>query len=304
MQAESLIPRKMFYKMNEVLKQIKEQFGKRYPQNFLIRKPVIGTLVFFIIVFGFVVIYRPLQIHGARSFSFDFTMLLYSLITSVSVFILLAILNRIHFFSKNEVWTFSKELLLDVIILVGIGIAAYFAGFIVEEPVPRWNFPTFFDSLWSAVLLGLIPVLFFTVLNIRHLFTPETSHDYEPRDDRSESKNAEELIHIISKAKKEELDFYPSQFIYAESQGNYVVFHLVVDDKPSKVMIRNSISNIEQQLCVIPYIMRIHRAFIVNLNKVTSKSGNALGYRLKLAGSNNIIPVSRQNTGKFDQMMK
>jgi len=290
--------------MKKIAKQIKEQLAKRYPRNFLIRKPVIGTLVFFIFIFGFVVIYRPLEVHGARSFSFDFTMLLYSLIISFSVFVLLVILKRIHFFSKNVAWNFFKELLLDLIILAEIGISAYFAGFIIEEPVPRWNFPTFFDSLQSALLLGIIPVLFFTILNIRYLFTPETSLDFTSRDNHSEGENAEELIHIISKAKKEELDFYPNQFVYAESQGNYVIFHLVIDDKPSEVMIRNSISNIEQQLSVIPYFMRIHRAFIVNLKKITSKNGNALGYRLKLAGSNNMIPVSRQNTRKFDQMMK
>ncbi|MCB2208969.1 MAG: LytTR family transcriptional regulator [Bacteroidetes bacterium] len=290
--------------MKKIAKQIKDQFEKRYPRNFLIRKPVIGTMVFLIFIFGFVVIYQPLEVHGARSFSFDFTMLLYSIIISVSVFVLLLILKRIHFFSKNEEWNFFKELLFDLIILTGIGISAYFAGFVIEEPVPRWNLPTFFDSFRSALLLGFIPVLFFTILNIRYLFTPETSHDFILRDKPSEGKDAEELIHIISKAKKEELDFYPNQFIYAESQGNYVVFHLFIDGKPHEVMIRNSIKDIEQQLKVIPYFMRIHRAFIVNLNKVTSKTGNTLGYRLKLAGSNNIIPVSRQNTRSFDHLMK
>lgn len=289
--------------MQKIVKKIKEQLTKRYPRNFLIRKPVVGTLVFLIFIFGFVVIYRPLEVHGARSFSLDVTILLYSAIISVFVFVLLVILNRILFFSKNEEWNFFKELLLDLIILTGIGISAYFAGFVIEEPVPRWNLPTFFDSLRSALLLGIIPVLFFTILNIRYLFTPETFHDFKPRGDHSEEKNAGELIHIISQAKKEELDFNPNQFVYAESQGNYVVFHLIIDDKPREVMIRNSIKDIEQQLKVIPHFMRIHRAFIVNLHKVTSKNGNTLGYRLKLAGSNNMIPVSRQNTRKFDQMM-
>lgn len=290
--------------MKKVVNQIKEQLAKRYPLNFLIRQPVIGTLVFLIFIFCFVVIYRPLEVHGARSFSFDFTMLLYSVLISVSVFILLVILNKIRSFSKNEEWNFFKELLFDIIILAWIGLSAYFAGFIIEEPVPRWNFPTFFDSLRSALLLGIIPVLFFTIINIRYLFTPEISHVFSHRDDHAEGKSSDELIHIISKAKKEELDFYPNQFVYAESQGNYVVFHLVIDDKPHEVMIRNSISDIEQQLNIIPYFMRIHRAFIVNLKKVASKKGNALGYRLKLEGSNNIISVSRQNTKKFDQLMK
>ncbi len=63
-------------------------------------------------------------------------------------------------------------------------------------------------------------------------------------------------------------------------------------------------SDVEKQLTVIPYFMRTHRAFIVNLKKVISKKGNALGYRLKLEGSKSVIPVSRQNISEFDQMMK
>jgi DNA-binding LytR/AlgR family response regulator len=70
------------------------------------------------------------------------------------------------------------------------------------------------------------------------------------------------------------------------------------------VIIRNSISEIEQQLAGIPYFMRTHRAFIVNLGKVISKNGNSLGYQLKLKGSNHIIPVSRQNTQIFDELTR
>jgi hypothetical protein len=289
--------------MKELSKQIKELSGKRYPQNFLIRKPAIGALVLFILILCFVIIYRPLQLHEARAFSLYFTMVLYSVAISAFVFVLLLALNGIHFFSKNEAWTFLKELLFDIIILLGIGLATYFAGFIIEEQAPRWNFPTFFDSLWTALLLGIIPVFFFTMLNIRYLFTPEIARDFKCVDGYSNGIQTEEKIRIISKAKKEKLDFYPNQFVYAESRGNYVIFHLVLNEGAHEVMIRNSITEIEQQLASIPYFMRIHRAFIANLKKVTSKNGNVLGYRLKLAGSNDIIPVSRQNIQKFDRLM-
>jgi hypothetical protein len=290
--------------MTIATKQIKEQLGKIYPQNFLIRKPFLGTLVFFIFIFSFMVLYQPLQVHRARSFSLDYTILLYCLIISIFVLILLVILNRIYFFSKKEEWTFLKELLFDVIILAWIGLSAYFAGFIIEEPVPRLNFPTLFDSFRRALLLGVIPVFFFTILNIRYLFMPEIFHDFKTSDDYSKENGVKKLIHIVSKAKKEELSFYPEQLIYAESEGNYVVFHLNIEDKPHEVMIRNSISNIEQQLSVFPCFMRIHRAFIVNLKKVISKSGNSLGYRLELTGTCISIPVSRQNVREFDQKMK
>jgi len=42
----------------------------------------------------------------------------------------------------------------------------------------------------------------------------------------TESKNNEEKVEIVSRVKKEELIFYPGQLLYAESDGNYVVFYL------------------------------------------------------------------------------
>jgi DNA-binding LytR/AlgR family response regulator len=69
-----------------------------------------------------------------------------------------------------------------------------------------------------------------------------------------------------------------------------------------KEIIRNSINNIEQQLSGIPYFLRIHRAFIVNLKKVRSKQGNTLGYLIKLAGPEFKIPVSRKNTRIFNEL--
>jgi hypothetical protein len=63
----------------------------------------------------------------------------------------------------------------------------------------------------------------------------------------------EDLIQISSQLKKEELSFYPGQFLYAESDGNYVVFYLNRNNLIKKEIIRNSINNIEQQLSDIPY---------------------------------------------------
>jgi DNA-binding LytR/AlgR family response regulator len=118
------------------------------------------------------------------------------------------------------------------------------------------------------------------------------------------SGESEELIRIESQLKKEELNFYPNQFIYAESDGNYTAFHLNLENQIKRKIIRNSISNIEQQLSSFPFLFRTHRAFIVNIKTVNSQKGNTLGYRLKLSGIDIEIPVSRQKTRDFDQILK
>jgi DNA-binding LytR/AlgR family response regulator len=185
------------------------------------------------------------------------------------------------------------------------GIALYVIGFLVEGPHKRWNILTFLGSLEIAFLTGIIPLTFFSAINYRYLFSPVIRNNgvitalADPGD-----RDHEDLIRISSQLKKEDLSFYPSQFIYCEADGNYVVFHLIINDQHIKKMIRNSLNNIEQQLTRIPSILRIHRAFIVNLKMVVSKRGNTLGYLLKFNIIDAEIPVSRNQTKNFDLKIK
>ena len=281
-----------------------EFLKRQYPQSFLIKQPLWGTVAFAVILYFFAVIYHPLNIHGTGSMSFSITMLIYCLLVSAAVLGISLLIKKTNCFSKNESWTVSKELRSILTLLFCIGVSAYFAGFVMENQDSRWNPATFLDSFSRSVLIGLIPVLLPSLLNIRFAFTPEIFREYKFQESGEKGKADKDVIHIKSRAKREELSFMPDEFIYAESDGNYVVFHLVKQEKTFEVTIRNSVSEIERQLAVIPYFMRTHRAFIVNLEKVVSNNGNSLGYQLRLKGSSNSIPVSRQNIRKFDDLAR
>jgi hypothetical protein len=280
---------------------IKTLLNKPYPQNYILRKPIIGALLFLIFCFGFVMLYRPLKTQGAQSLSYSLTMAIYFFSTSVSVFVIILVLKHFKYFSDSEKWTFVKELISVFLVLSITGFTVYFLGFVIEEPAQRWNLRTFFNSYIDAFLIGIIPFGFFTLSNYRHLLVDEMVQNYESG---SLSQPTEEIVQISSTLKKEELSFYPSQFIYAEADGNYVVFYLVDDQHIRKEIIRNSISNIERQLAKIPFIIRTHRAFIVNLKMIKSKKGNTLGYRLNLPGVDSVVPVSRQHVHHFDELLK
>jgi hypothetical protein len=226
----------------------------------------------------------------------------YSLIVSIPLYILIRILKSVKYFSDPEEWTVLKELLSVLISLTGMGVTVYFSGFLLEPPMQRWTLTTFFDSLLSAFLVFVVPISFFSIINYRYLLVSDIIKQYNS-EKYLKSDEKEELIHIGSQLKKEELNFYPNQFIYAESDGNYTTFHLTLDNQVKRKIIRNSISNIEEQLSSIPFLFRTHRAFIVNIKMVDSQKGNTLGYRLKLSGVENEIPVSRQKTKDFDQIM-
>jgi hypothetical protein len=283
--------------------EIEKWLNKRLPQNLILKKPLIGTLVLSAIWFGFITIYRPLGVREAR-FSFEITMAAYCVIQGIFIYGAASLLKRIPFFSKESEWTILKEALSIILMLFFVGVVIYFAGFIIEPPAHRWNLSTFLDSCKIAFLIGIIPFAFCTLINYRYLFFTEIEQYYSQLNYQKTKIQNEELVHICSQLKKENLNLYPGQFIYCESDGNYVVFHMLINGQVIKKMIRNSINNIEQQLARIPYIMRIHRAFIVNLKMVASKKGNTLGYQLKINNTDTEIPVSRNNTKDFDRKMK
>ncbi len=284
-----------------MLQKIYKKLKTSYPQNFIVKHPLYGSAFYMVFSFIFMITYRPLKTHESYNFSYAATMAIYMLASAAGAFIFINILKLIPFFSvKKQEWTFMKEILSDLLILAGTGISLYFMGFLMEEPSNRWNIATFLNSCAISFLIGIVPFGFFTLINYRHLIYNELSTEYQP-DERKAGK--EERIHINSRLKKEELSFFPDELIYAESEGNYVAFYLADEKRIRKELIRNSMNEVEQQLSSIDCFARIHRAFIVNIRKVSSKKGNTLGYRLKLYGSDQEIPVSRQNVQSFDQML-
>lgn len=282
--------------------QLKNGLLKSFPQNFILKHPHYGALLIGLFAFLFTLLYRPLGSHAGRIFGYSATMAAYSLISAIALFGMIKGLRRIEFFSKGHDWNLLKELMAVFIVLLGVGIAIYFAAFLLEEPTDRWNLATLFDSVRKSFLIGIIPFLISSVWNYRYqnVLSPKNQAASVP----NMQSDSEERIQIDSQLKKETLNFYPSQFLFAVSEGNYVNFFIQTDGKIQKKVIRNSINNIEQQLAGIPYLFRTHRAFIANLKKIKTKKGNSLGYRLRLWGIEEEIPVSRNKSREFNKLYK
>jgi hypothetical protein len=278
----------------------------KYPQNFILKNPLSGSLIYSVFSFIFMLLYRPLGTHESQYFGYPVTMAIYMFASTMSVYILIHIIKSFSFFSGKNPWTFIKEVLSLLIVLAGTGITIYFMAFLLEVPANRWNLHTLLDSCKYGFLIGIIPLGFFTLVNYRHLFLVEVSENFGSENLKGETIPSiqGEKIQISSRLKKEELSFFPHQLIYAESDGNYVIFHLIDKDQHRSELIRNSMKEIDRQLSRFIYLTRIHRAFIVNVMKVKSKKGNAMGYMLKLFGTDTEIPVSRQKVKTFDQLVK
>lgn len=277
-------------------------FNRPYTQNFILRHPLRGMVVLFLYMLLFTVLYRPLNTHEALSIGFEITMLVYSLGASLAAWVFIFLLKRSEWFGLTTQWTLGREFLSIFIVVSFMGIAVYLMAFGVEEPgdVSRWNMATFWDSFHRTILVALVPFVYFTSFHLKELFRKK---ELGAGNSEEIEKPGRRKVHISSKLKNESLQFFEDEFLYAMSEGNYVVFHLWQKGKIKKIAIRNSMSDIDKQLEKIPQYFRCHRAFIVNTLQIKEKRGNSLGYRLELFDCPDHIPVSRQYIKKLDGLL-
>ncbi len=273
-------------------------FTQYFPQNYLIKKELKGSIIFTLLCFIFTLIYRPLNTHESIYFGYELTLIIYSIGVFIAMFSTIPLVKKIKYLSNNKEWTLIKELTAILILLFSGGVSTYLVAFIIEEPIAaqRLNIMTFLDSLSRFGLIGIIPFMIFSAKNIKELFVKR-------RDIENNNKNIQNCtVNIKSTLKGENLSVNPENIIYIMADGNYVDFYIENNNEIRKYTIRNSISNIQDQLSNLPYLVKTHRAYIVNVKMVKSKRGNSSGYKLKIDDSIDNIPVSRNNIKLFDDV--
>ncbi len=99
---------------------------------------------------------------------------------------------------------------------------------------------------------------------------------------------------FTSENKSEIVKLQVDNLIMIKSADNYVEIFYKENEKIQQKLIRNTLKNIDNQLKKYSEFIRCHRSCIINKKYVHDFSHNYTGYRLKLSGYNEDVPVSRQ----------
>jgi DNA-binding LytR/AlgR family response regulator len=81
--------------------------------------------------------------------------------------------------------------------------------------------------------------------------------------------------------------------LFIESSDNYCTVVYLENGQLVKPLLRSSLSRLESQIDM-PHIVRCHRSYVVNLDRVERVTGNAQGYKLHLMGGQLQVPVARR----------
>lgn len=103
---------------------------------------------------------------------------------------------------------------------------------------------------------------------------------------------------------KENVSLQLSDFLFAESEGNYVSVHHLEDEEERQTMLRTSMKSVIATLCTDNDIMQCHRAYIVNLSHVESVEGRSSGIGLRLHHCETVVPVSKSYVNEIKERIK
>lgn len=227
---------------------------------------------------------------------------------SITIYLLPVLLPRFH---REQNWTFGKQLLatFSSCLLIAVG------NWIYTSCMFGWHILSwrgFMISLVWVAALAPFPITFFLMWernlqlarNLKEAL--EMNLILSKREDmQKEMKRTEEeetggiepaetpARLVFSGGTKERLEVDAYTLLYIEAEGNYVRIAYRSAGRVQQKLVRATMKQAEEAAEDCPYILRCHRAFLVNMCAVVKVDGNSQGYRLRLEGCEEEVPVSR-----------
>ncbi|GAB5551859.1 MAG: hypothetical protein Sapg2KO_14500 [Saprospiraceae bacterium] len=246
-----------------------------------------------IFVYVFLIVYQPFGTERLTTYKY-----LFLAGFGVSVFLGVAttyfILPKLfQEFFRPEKWTIVKEILLQsCCILIISAFITLHNNYLAREIVSH---QTFFNFLEITISIGIFPIvglIFFKerTLSKRNIERAQLLSNQLP------PAAVEETITVQiqeESVKASPIVMQLSEFVYAQSEGNYVTIYHLDDNALVHKLMRLSLKQLDIQLESFSQIKRCHRSYLINMQHITSIDGNARSLTIQLDKVATSIPVSR-----------
>lgn len=273
---------------------------KPYPMS-LRRWSIIMVISPFISLF--MVIFQPFGLQNLES---DWKLLLlagYGLVTFVVLCIDLFLIPFIFpSVFKDEKWTILKEIIFLIVIVITIAAGNYLYSVLLS--IVSWvGFVGFAIFTGFTFFISIIPIIGVIVIShntmLRNNLKASSQLSQIIMAKKGEGVTNDQKLVITSENKNQKIETPVSNLICIESEGNYVNTWYLDEGKIVRLLIRNTIKNIEAQIMEAGNLFKCHRAYIINLSHIEKVTGNSQGYRLLVKYLDKEIPVARNYSKSF-----
>jgi len=284
--------------------------NKPYPQTENFRKSLIVGFCVGAFVAFFLIVFQPFNISLWLDPAKNLKLAGFGLVSFVCSIFLSACLLFVPASEKEDNWKVWKEILVIICIVLLIAGGNLFysdligIGSISLKGYFRFILITFSVGIFPIALSVIVKYNRFLKLNQKNATEINTILDEKPVAVPTAASNEIRQLVLIAENEKDKLEMPWQQLLYIESADNYSQVHYLEGETPRKTLVRGSLKRMEQQCQPFSEIARCHRAYIVNLSRVSHVDGNAAGYKLSLKNTQTQVPVSRNFGGQIIEKLK
>lgn len=247
-----------------------------------------------VFVATFLIVFKPFGISNWSDPNRIFYLLAFGIITTVASLILrFGIVPAFPKYFNETNWTVWREIMavLTLVTLIAFG-NVLFSLLVFAD---AFTLKTFVRNFFFVLLVGIFP----TTLGVVTNYIRQLKKYQKPVVIKHDLKQHTEVIRMIAENEKDVFEVGQNDLLFVESADNYAVIHYLIDNQPKKELIRSSLTRLESQL-ESGSIVRCHRSYLVNLDKVREVTGNAQGYKFHLDPTGLVVPVAR----KYSELVK
>ena len=194
-----------------------------------------------------------------------------------------------HLFQKSgKTWRVWHQVLslIGMVLFIGLGNAILYC-FLFHFPI---TLKTMLVIVYWTLAIGLIIAVISTALSYYMVMRRQLE---ALLDKKPEAQQGVSITLHDTRVRGNDLALPINDLLYLEAQKNNVAVCYVKDGKLKRSEIHTTLAAVLKDLGGYGNIFQCHRSFAVNLNSISSASGNSNGYTLILGNSLATVPVSR-----------
>lgn len=315
-------------------------FNKSFPVNTW-RWYKLRGIGFGLFVFSFLFLFKPFRLDLYAPAQLFYTAAMYGFVTGAVILIGgCFFIKVIAPYTNEDKWTLGKQILLNIVLMIAITICNVLVTQLVHQiTLPLW---WHFNMLKWVLMLGTLPIAIAELFSYNYylrqhiksaerlsenvspafenkrmpyealrtgdelinkaLLEPDTVNAVIEKEPRAVYKARGSLLTLTGENQSDRLELPCKNLLAVQALDNYVNIFWEHNNKLQTTILRNTLTNISEQLSGISCIYRSHRGWLVNTQRVTQVEGNAQGLKLSVDLLPQPVPVSRANITGYRQI--
>ncbi len=237
-----------------------------------------------IFIFVFLNLFKPFKLDLLNEYFLGYSIIM-GIQSFLTPFLIFVFIERLNF----KKWTYSYIIVLAFFSILIYSIVLWYSSGIYKDlkGLKKLNFGLFYRY---TSIISIFSILLFFVLNDKII---KLKNKLQNKKIEKINESKKERVTIYSENKKENILIDVNKLIYTSITGNYASFFINTEKGIKELILRNTLSNICNQISDYPNFIRCHKSYIINSKFINGISGNARGYFIESKKISKKIPVSR-----------